>query len=169
MIVLETERLILSRLSLEDAEFILRLLNEPSFLENIGDKGVRTSEDAREYLLSEPIASYERFGFGLFLTAERETGTPVGMCGLLKRDSLDDPDIGFAFIPECWGKGFATESAGAVLAYGQSTLDLARIVAIVSPSNHPSIRVLEKIGLRYEKRVRLAEDGAAISLYGIDL
>lgn len=169
MIVLETKRLVLSRLSVDDAEFILRLLNEPSFLENIGDKGVRTLQDARDYLLSGPIDSYEQFGFGLYLTSLRESGIAIGICGLLKRDSLDDPDIGFAFVPESWGNGYATESTAAVLAYGKRTLDLSRIVAIVSPANNDSTRVLEKIGLRYEKPVRLAQNAAEISLYAIDL
>lgn len=169
MIVLETERLILSRLSEDDAEFILGLLNEPSFLENIGDKGVRTLEDARNYLLSGPIESYERFGFGLYLTTLKESGIPIGTCGLLKRDSLDDPDVGFAFLPAYFGEGYATESAGAVLAYGQNVLALSRIVAVVSPGNRASIKVLKKIGLGYEKPVRLSEDAAEISLYAIDL
>ena len=169
MIVLKTERLILSRFSVDDAEFMLGLLNEPSFLQNIGDKGVRTLEEARDYLLSGPIESYERFGFGLYLTVLKETGVPIGTCGLLKRDSLDDPDISFAFLPAYFGEGYATESASAVLAYGNKMLDLSRIVAVVSPSNSASTKVLEKIGLRYEKPVRLAEDSEEISLYAIDL
>ena len=169
MIVLETGRLVLSRLSTDDSEFILGLLNEPSFLQNIGDKGVRTLDEARDYLVSGPIDSYERLGYGLYLTTLKETEIPIGMCGLLKRDSLDDADIGFAFLPEYWGQGYATESAGAVLAYGKTMLDVSRIVAIVSPNNDVSIHVLEKIGMHYQKPVRLSQDADEISLYTIDL
>ncbi|MEE9207342.1 MAG: GNAT family N-acetyltransferase [Gemmatimonadota bacterium] len=169
MIVLETDRLVLSRFSVDDAEFILGLLNEPSFLENIGDKGVRTLEGARNYLLGGPIDSYERFGFGLYLTTLKESGVPIGTCGLLKRDSLDDADVGFAFLPAYFGEGYATESAGAVVAYANRMLGLSRIVSIVSPTNSTSIHVLEKIGLRYDRPVRLSEDGDEISLYSIDL
>ena len=117
MKVLETDRLILRWLSTDDAEFILELLNEPSFLQYIGDKGVRTLEDARNYILNGPVDMYARLGFGLYLTELKERGVPLGICGLLKRDGLEDVDIGFAFLPRFWAKGYAYESA-AVLAYG---------------------------------------------------
>src|SRR5512141_2251197 len=111
MKILETERLILRRISIADAEFMLQLLNEPSFLHYIGDKGVRTIDDARNYILQGPMASYERFGFGLYLAELKETLVPIGMCGLLKRETLDDVDIGFAFVPQFWKQGYAWESA----------------------------------------------------------
>ena len=115
MTVLETERLSLRQFTVDDAQFILTLLNEPSFLRYIGDKQVRNLEDARQYILNGPVASYERNGFGLYLVELKESYTPIGMCGFLKREELPDPDIGFAFLPEFWSKGFAFEAAAAVL------------------------------------------------------
>ncbi|MBC7929742.1 MAG: GNAT family N-acetyltransferase, partial [Rubrivivax sp.] len=153
MDVIETERLKLRRMLADDAEFILELLNEPSFIRNIGDKGVRTIADARLYILNGPRASYERFGFGLYLVELKESVAPIGICGLIKRESFADVDIGFAFLPRFWSKGYAFESASAVKAYGLETLGLRRIVAIANPDNDGSIRVLEKIGLKYERMV----------------
>ena len=169
MNVLETDRLVLRRLSIDDAEFILALLNEPSFLRFIGDKGVRTLDDAREYILQGPICSYERFGFGLYLTMLKESGVPIGICGLLKRESLGDVDVGFAFLPQFWSRGYALESAAAVMAYGRSCLGLNRIVAVTNPDNESSIRVLEKLGLEFEKMVRLSEDSPEIKLFASDV
>ena len=168
MPVLETDRLILRRLAVEDAEFILRLLNEPSFLRFIGDKGVRTIDDARDYILNGPVHSYERFGFGLYLTELKETQVPIGICGLLKRDSLENVDVGFAFLPEFWQQGYAIESAAAVMAYGRNILGLDRIVAITSPGNDQSIKVLVKLGLRFERTIKLSEGAPEVELYAPD-
>jgi RimJ/RimL family protein N-acetyltransferase len=169
MVVLETDRLRLRRLALVDADFILRLLNEPSFIEYIGDKGVRTSDDARSYLLNGPIASYEKFGFGLYLVELMESGAPVGMCGLLKRDVLEDVDIGYALIPEFWSKGYALESVSAVMSYASKVLGLKRVVAVVNPDNQSSIRLLEKLGFRFERMVRLSDGGPEIKLFASDV
>lgn len=166
MRVLETDRLILRRLSLDDAPFILELLNEPSWLRFIGDRGVRTLEDARNYLRNGPMASYERNGFGLYLVERKDGGDPIGMCGLIKRDSLEDVDIGFAFFPRAWGKGYAYEAAAAVMAYGKSTLGIGCIVAITNNDNESSIKVLEKIGMRFERMIKMAENEPEIRLYG---
>lgn len=166
MTVIETDRLVLRRLSEDDAEFILELLNEPSFLENIGDRNVRTLDDARAYIRDGPMASYERHGFGLYLTLLKEGGTPIGICGILRRDTLPDVDVGFAFLPRYWSKGYAFESARAVVAHGRSDFGLARIVGIVKPGNAGSIRVLEKLGLRYEGTVRLSPHGEESQLFG---
>jgi len=166
--VIETPRLTLRRFTLDDAEFILRLLNEPSFLEFIGDKGVRTLDDARDYLRKGPIASYEQFGFGLYLTTLKRDGTAVGMCGLLKRESLPDVDIGFAFLPAFWSQGYGLESAAAVLSHGRQAFGLDRIVGVAKPENHASIRLLEKLGMKYEKRVKLAPDGPEDVLMAVD-
>lgn len=166
MTVLETERLRLRRLTADDAEFILRLLNEPSFLRFIGDRGVRTVDDAREYVLNGPVASYEQFGFGLYLVMLKDAGTPIGMCGLLKRDALDDVDIGFAFLPEFWLKGFAIEAARAVMEHGRRDFGLKRIVAVTNPDNAGSIRVLEKLGFVFERMVRLSGESLEIRMYG---
>lgn len=166
MTVLETERLVLRRLSTDAAEFILELLNQPSFLRYIGDKGVRNTEDAVRYIQNGPVASYERFGFGLYLVELKETGVAIGMCGLLKRDSLPDVDVGFAFLPDYWSQGYAFESAAAVMTYGREVLGLRRIVAITSLDNDASIRLLEKIGLRFERLIKLSEDQSEVRLFG---
>jgi RimJ/RimL family protein N-acetyltransferase len=163
--ILETDRLILRWLSTDDAEFILGLLNEPSFLRFIGDKGVRTLDDARNYILNGPVDMYNRLGFGLYLTELKDGGLPIGICGLIKRDGLEDADIGFAFLPKFWAKGYAYEAAAAVLAYGKTALGLNRIVAITSPDNHASARLLEKLGLRFERTIRLSKDAEEVRLF----
>ena len=165
MTVIETERLLLRRLSDDDAEFIVDLLNQPSFLRYIGDKEVRNNADAVRYIQSGPIASYERFGFGLNLVEVKKTGVSIGICGLLKRDSLPDIDIGFAFLPDFWSQGFASEAASAVMTYGREVLGLKRIVAITSLDNDASIRLLEKIGLRFEGMIKPAEDQPEVRLF----
>lgn len=153
--VLQTTRLQLCHLTPDDAPFILTLLNEPAFLHFIGDRRVRTLADARAYIHNGPMTSYQQHGFGLYLVRRRENQTPIGMCGLLKRPSLPDVDIGYAFLQPYWGQGYATEAAQAVLAYGRFTLQLPRIVAITSAQNQGSINVLQKIGLRFDKMVQL--------------
>ena len=154
--VLETERLALRRLTLDDAEFVRELVNEPSWIRFIGDRGVRTSDQARAYLEKGPLAMYERHGFGLWLVEVKATGEAAGLCGLIKRDTLEDVDIGFAFLPRFWNQGYALESARAVLTYGREILELDRIVAITSPDNEASIRLLERIGLRFERVIEFA-------------
>lgn len=166
MIILETERLRLRRITSDDAEFILELLNQPSFLRYIGDKGVRNIEDALRYIQTGPQASYGQFGFGLYLVELKESGIPIGMCGLLKRETLPDVDIGFAFLPDYWFKGYAFEAAAAILKYGREVLGLARIVAITSLDNEASIKLLEKIGLSFEGLIKLTEDQPEVRLFG---
>ena len=168
MKILETERLILQQASTDDAEFILALLNEPSFIHNIGDRGVRTLDEARDYIINRMVASYENFGFGMYLVILKGTGIPTGLCGLVKRDGLDDVDIGYAFLPQYWSKGYATESALAVKEYAKDTVGLERLVGITAPKNQGSIQVLEKIGLEFEKMVRLSEDDIELKLYVTD-
>ena len=160
MIVLETKRLILRRLATDDAEFVLELLNEPPFLRYIGDKGVRNLDDARRYILNGPVASYERNGFGLYLVELKKNGIPIGISGLVKRDTLPDADIGFAFLPAYWSKGYAFESAAALMTYAKEKLGLNRILAITSPDNEASEKLLGKIGLRFERMIKLSEDDA---------
>jgi len=167
--VLETERLILRRLSEEDAQFILKLLNDPAFLRFIGDKEVRTLDDARNYICTGPIASYERFGFGLYLVALKESSVPIGICGLLKREVLDDVDIGFAFLPEFWGCGYGFESAKAIMIYGGDVMGLKRILAITSPDNVGSIALLEKLGMTFERLTKLSDDAPEVKLFAADL
>jgi RimJ/RimL family protein N-acetyltransferase len=166
--ILETERLLLRQFTDEDAEFILALLNEPSFIQNIGDRGVRTLADANSYILNGPLASYAKNGFGLFLVILKETNESIGMCGLIKRDGLDDVDLGYAFLPKYWSKGYAVECAQATREYARDVIGLKRLVAITDPANAGSIRVLEKIGLRFEKMIRLSDDDIELKLFGID-
>jgi RimJ/RimL family protein N-acetyltransferase len=155
---LATERLTLRPLHGGDAPFIRGLLNEPSFLRYIGDRGVRTLDDARTYIADGPVASYRANGFGLLLVTERATAAPLGICGLLRRPALDAPDLGFAFLPAHWGRGYAFEAARAVLDHSRAALGLGRIVAITSLDNAPSIRLLEKLGFTFERTLRLAAD-----------
>lgn len=169
MKVLETERLILRHLTVEDSEFILELLNDPSWLRFIGDKGIRTIEAARDYILKSLVAMYERLGFGLYLTELKGDGIPIGICGLIKRDSLEDVDLGFAFLPKFRGEGYAYESASAVMAYGKRTFGLNRLAAITSPDNYISARLLEKLGFNFERMVKLSDDSAEIKLFTIDV
>jgi RimJ/RimL family protein N-acetyltransferase len=165
MTVLETERLSLRPISVDDAEFILALLNEPSFLRYIGDKQVRNLEDARQYILNGPVASYERHGLGLLLVEMKGSQTPIGMCGLLKRDELPEPDIGFALMPDFWNKGLAFEAAAAVLQDARDRLTLQRILAITSLDNDASIKLLERLGFKFERITRLAPDREEIRLF----
>lgn len=169
MRVVETERLILRRLTVEDSEFILALLNDPLWLRFIGDKGMRTLDDARDYILKNLVAMYERLGFGLYLTELKGSGVSIGICGLIKKDSLEDVDLGFAFLQEFRGKGYAYESASAVMEYGRSSFGLSRIVAIASPDNFDSAKLLEKLGFRFERMVKLADDSESVSLFASDL
>jgi len=169
MVILETDRLILRQFTTDDAEFILELVNEPSFIQNIGDRGVRTLEDARSYILRVAVASYEKNGFGLYLVRLKESGQAIGMCGLIKRDGLEDVDIGYAFLPKFWSKGYALEAASAVRDYARGVIGLKRLVAITDPENQGSIRLLEKIGLKYEKMVRLSEDDIELKLFSTDI
>jgi RimJ/RimL family protein N-acetyltransferase len=169
MNILETKRLILRQFTAEDAEFILELVNEPAFIQNIGDRGVRSLSDAIRYIETGPVASYARFGFGLYLVELKESGESIGMCGLIKRDSLDDVDIGYAFLPKFWSKGYAVESALAIKEYGRDIIGLKRILGITDPANASSIRVLEKIGLKFEKMVRLSADDIELKLFAADL
>jgi RimJ/RimL family protein N-acetyltransferase len=167
--VLESDRLILRQFSSEDAGFILELLNEPSFIQNIGDRKVRSIEGAKLYIKNGPVTSYARHGFGLYLVELKETGEAIGMCGLIKRDTLDDVDIGYAFLPKFWSRGYAVEAALAVKQYARDVAGLARIVAITDPQNAGSIRVLEKLGMKFEKMVKLSEDDIELKLFAVDL
>jgi RimJ/RimL family protein N-acetyltransferase len=163
--VIQTGRLVLRRLELSDAVFILELLNEPEFLRFIGDKGVRDLDNARDYILKGPVDSYGRHGFGLYATCLYD-GTPVGICGLVKREGLADVDVGFAFLSRHRSKGYAVESASAVLEHARRVLRLPRIVAITSPDNAASVAVLERIGLKFERMIRLAEHSPELKLFG---
>ncbi len=169
MSVARTERLTLRRLASSDAAFMLELLNDAAFIENIGDRGVRTLDAAEAYIANGPVASYERHGYGLYLVERNSDGSAIGISGLLRRDALDHADIGFAFLPEFRGKGYAREAARATLAHARNDIALDRVVAIVSPGNADSLRLLGDLGFRVERKVRMAPEADEIELLGVDL
>jgi RimJ/RimL family protein N-acetyltransferase len=163
--ILETERLLLRQLEVTDAPFILELVNEPAWLRFIGDKRIKTIAAAQDYILKGPVAMYARTGFGLWLVELKAKRTPIGICGLIKRDSLPDIDLGFAFLAGYWRNGYAFESATATILYGQKSLGLKKIVAVMSPDNQASERLLEKLGFRFERLVRLSDGAPEIKLF----
>lgn len=167
--VLETERLLLRPMTGEDAAFILELVNDPSFIRNIGDRKVRSIDGAKAYITDGPVASYARNGFGLYLVELKETRESMGMCGLIRRNTLKDVDIGYAFLPRYWSKGYAFEAALAMKQYAQKDIGLKRLVAVVDPENEPSIHLLEKLGMKFECMVRLATDDIELKLFSMDL
>ena len=152
---LETERLVIRRVTFDDAAFIVELLNEPLFIKNIADRGVRDIEGAKKYLEAGPMAMYAKHGFGLFHVGRKSDGASVGICGLLKRDYLEDVDVGFAMLARHAGSGYATEAATAVMNYGREKLGLQRIVAITAPNNESSAKVLRKLGLKFDRILQL--------------
>lgn len=168
MIVLETERLVLRQLEPADAAFIFALVNDPDWLTYIGDRGIHTLDDARDYIQSGPMTMYEQRGHGLYLMERRADGAPMGICGLLKRDSLDNVDLGFAMLPAYRGAGYVTEAAAATLAHGHHALGLRRIVAITVPENTASARVLEKVGMHFERTIDAPAGGRPLKLYIVE-
>jgi len=168
MIVLETERLMLRHAELDDAAFVLRLLNEPSFRQFIGDRGVRTLDAAAKYIAERFIASYERNGFGLWVVERKESAGAIGISGLVKRDTLPDADIGFAFLPEFWSKGYAFESAAGVKRHAVDVLKLPRLLAITNPDNTGSIRIVEKLGLVFLHTMQLSADDKEVKLFALE-
>jgi RimJ/RimL family protein N-acetyltransferase len=165
MIVCETPRLRLRYLISSDAAFILELLNEPDFIRNIGDREVRTVEDARRYIHSGTVSGYDKTGFGLYLVELQGDATPIGICGLLKRDYLEHVDVGFALRAGFRNHGYAFEAAGAVMRFGLEVLKLGRIVAITAPDNHASIKLLRRLGLEFERNIRVPDLERDTSLF----
>lgn len=158
MIVAETERLIIRHFELSDTDYILKQLNEPSFILNIADKNVRSSTDAKNYLINGPVASYNKVGFGLNMVIHKESGAKIGMCGLVTRDELDHPDLGYAFLPEFWGQGYALEASKAILDDAKAR-GLTSVLGVTLPENQPSNRLLIKLGFSWV---------GVIQLYGSD-
>ena len=165
MTILETERLALRKFTTKDSEFILKLLNEPAFIENISDKGVRTIRDAENYILTVPKASYEKHGFGLWLIELKDKSIPIGMCGLLKRAYLRDIDVGYAILTEYYSKGYATEAVQGVTKYAFEKLGIKRLTAIVNPQNYQSLKVLDKTGFIYDKSFTMPGEETEIQLF----
>jgi RimJ/RimL family protein N-acetyltransferase len=148
----------------DDAQFVLELLNQPSFIQFIGDRNVRTNDHARHYITNGPVHSYTEHGYGLLLVQLKPSAIPIGMCGLVKREYLPDPDIGFAFLPAYWSQGFALEAASAVIAHGFTTLAMRRILAIVRPDNAASIKLLHKLGMSGERTFKSAAEAEELLL-----
>lgn len=168
MTILETDRLLLSELSCDHCEFIFELVNESTFKRFVGDKNVDSLEDARRYLREGPIANLEHHGYGLFLVTLKKTRARAGICGLLRREGFDDPDLGFAFLERYRENGYASESAARVLNYGFRDLGLGRIIAMADPGNEPSIRILRRLGFAYQRKIRMPGDDHDINLYILD-
>jgi RimJ/RimL family protein N-acetyltransferase len=176
MFITKTNRLVIRELQLDDAAFIVRILNDPSFIENIEDKGVRTPAQAVRFLAEGPMRSYRALGHGLYLVALGATLQPIGLCGLLKRDHLEDIDLGYAFLPEFGGRGYAFEACAAVLAYGRRVLGLRRACAIALPGNARSVSLLARLGFHYARPLPMPASPAngpglpaAVALYEVDL
>jgi RimJ/RimL family protein N-acetyltransferase len=168
MIITSTERLHIRELSVHDAPFILRLVNSPSWLKYIGDRNVKTEEDAKKYLKNGPLKSYDDNGFGLYHVALRVDQTPVGMCGLIKRPDFDSPDIGFAFLPEYEGKGYGYESASDVMDYCKTEFHIKRVLGITLEANVASVHLLEKLGLSFEKKFIYESTKEELMLYALN-
>ena len=166
---LETERLCMRRLTLDDADLMLAIWNDPAFIIHVGDRGIRTIAEARENMSEGALKLYEDYGYGPYRVALKSDDTAVGTCGLFRRKGLEDTDIGYGFLPEFCRRGYAYESARAVLEHARADIGLARIIAIVSPDNAASIGLTERLGLRFEKTARLPGEGKDVSLYSISL
>ena len=167
--IVQTQRLLLQRLSRADAPFMLELLNDADFIRHIGDKGARKPDDAVRYIEDGPVASYSRFGFGLYRVDRRDTGQPIGICGLVKRETLDDVDLGFAFLPAHRAQGYALESVRAVLDHARDDCGISRLVAIVAPGNLRSIRLLERAGFDFERAIVWPATGETLHLMATDI
>lgn len=164
-----TDRLLLRRLTDDDASFLVELMNDPDWLRYIGDRGVRTLDDARHYVATGPGAMYARHGYGLYAVERRDEPGPIGICGLVRRDWLEDADLGFAFLPRFRGAGYAREAAAATLEHARSDLGLDRVLAIVSPENEASVSLLTKLGMTFLRMARPAPDAAEVCVYGREL
>jgi RimJ/RimL family protein N-acetyltransferase len=164
--LLETERLQLRQLTNDDAGFLVEVFTDPAFIRFVGDRNIRTVEQARDFLEKGPFESYRRNGFGHFVVTRKRDETRMGICGFVKRDALDAADIGFTLLPPFRAQGYAFEAASAVMAHGRDTLGFRRIVAIASPENEASIRLLVRLGLTFERMVKLSENSESLSLFG---
>ena len=169
MNIIETERLLIRQLNIDDASFIFKLVNDPDCLKYIGDKGIHSVEDAKTYIKNGPMKSYKDFGFGLYLTLLKEENIPIGICGILKRDTLEHPDIGFAIMPEFRKKGYILEAGNAVLIHAKKDFGIKKVLAITQPDNKDSINTLKALKLKFEEMVHLSQDAQELMLFSIEL
>jgi len=167
LVVIETERLVLCKFALNDAPFIFDLLNSPKWLQYIGDRGIKSFSDAQDYLVNGPLKSYANYGFGLYLIKLKDAGTPIGMCGLIKRDYLEDIDIGYALLPQYEGKGYAYEIALATTTYASNKLHLLKLAAITNFDNEGSVKLLKKMGFIFKETIMV--DTKELMLFYKDL
>jgi len=165
MNVMSTDRLLINRITLDDADFILKLMNDKDWIKNIGDRGIRTIEEAKEYIHTRFLKTYNEAGFGFYSLILKDTQQIIGIAGLVDREGIDDIDIGYGMLPEFRGKGYAFEATKAVFEYGYKDLKLDKIVAIVNPDNPGSIKLLSKLGLKFEKMIRLPDEEIDIMLF----
>ncbi len=166
---LDTGRLVLRRVTLDDADLMFAVWNDPAFVRNVGDRGIRTIDQAREAVRAGPLKLYEHHGFGPCAMVLKASGKRIGICGLFQRDNLDRPDIGFAVLPGYRGQGYAGEAALAVLAHARDDLALNHICAIVAPGNAPSIALVERLGLEFKGMITMPGEDKAVRLYNISL
>ena len=162
---LKTERLEIVELTETDADFIFQLMNDSDWIKNIGDRGINTVQDAKRYIIDKLVPAYTEYGFGFHLVKHKSDQKPLGICGIIKRSFLDHADIGFAFLPEYRGKGFAFEACTAIYQFAQQKQAFGQIAAITIPSNTPSIRLLEKMGFTYDKMIEWPDDGEKLMYY----
>jgi RimJ/RimL family protein N-acetyltransferase len=167
--MIETSRLVLREVETGDAAFVVQLLNEPAFIQNIGDRGVRTQDDALRWIESGPRANYASLGFGHYAVVLKETDEPIGICGLRTRAGLEHPDLGYAILEQYWGHGYAVEAARAILDYSRRSLGMRHLLAICAPANRASIVVLEKLGFHFQMTTRLPGEDHDVMVYGMDL
>lgn len=165
MTILSTDRLLISEITLDDAAFILKLMNDKDWIKNIGDRGIRTIEDAEEYIRTRFLKTYTESDLGFYGLVLKNSRQIIGVAGLIDRDGIDHVDIGYGILPEYRGKGYAFEATKAVYDYGYNELKLKKIVAIVNPENPSSINLLSKLGLEFEKMVRLPDEEIDIMLF----
>jgi RimJ/RimL family protein N-acetyltransferase len=169
MIIAETNRLIISKISLEDAPFFLKLVNTPNWIKYIGDRNLKTIKDAEDYLTNGILKSYKELGFGFYILQNKSDNEPIGICGLVKRDQLDEVDFGFALLPEFEAQGFGFEASTTILKVAKDVFNIKKILAITLPINTNSIKLLEKLGFNYEKRVKPYEDDEELLLFAKQL
>ena len=167
--MIETERLQLRKLTLDDAGLMLHVWNDPAFVRHVGDRGIRTVKDACAAMRKGALHLYDAYGFGPYRMALRDDDTPIGICGLFRREGLDEPDIGYSTLPDFCGQGYAFEAATAVIAYARSELALDRLIAIISPTNDASIGLIRKLGFEFERMHTMPDDEDEICVYGKSL
>jgi [ribosomal protein S5]-alanine N-acetyltransferase len=165
MVIAQTPRLLLRPLTLHDATFLLDLMNQPSYHRFIGDRGIRDVPGAMDYIQTRFLDSYEKHGYGLYAVVIIGTARLAGICGLVKRETLPQPDLGFAFHPAYWSQGMAREAAQATMQFARETKGLSQLLAVTHPENEPSIRLLQKLGFTFQEMIQFPGDDESLKLF----